>query len=130
MKRKPEMNIFKIFGLKFLVNLQIRYTCQNLENEFWENYEVSEPNSLKDILEWFFLDRRYRTACILCENAWNNGKILVFKVKGGKYLVSVEHWPKNSAKDTWVSQRTSSEKEVLHLCQDFFEPQDLRFEVS
>ena len=129
MKRKPE-NIFKFLGLKFLVNLQIRYTCQNLENEFWENYEVSEPNSLKDILEWFFLDRRYRTACILCENAWNNGKILVFKVKGGKYLVSVEQRPKNSAKDTWVSQRTSSEKEVLHLCQDFFEPQNLRFEVS
>lgn len=130
MKRKPEMNIFKILGIKFLVNLQIRYTCQNLENEFWENYEVSEPNSLKDILEWFFLDRRYRSAYILCENDWNNGRIHVFKVKGGKYLVSVENWPKDSTKDTWVSQRTSSEKEVLHLCQDFFEPQYLSFEIS
>ena len=124
MKRKPERNIFKVFGLRFLVNLQIRYTCKNLENEFWENYEVSEPNSIKDILEWFFLDRRYRTANILYENTDIPGRINVSKVKGGKYLVSVD------TKDTRIHQRTSSEKEVLHLCQDFFEPQDLRFEVS
>jgi len=112
---------------RFIVNHSVNFSCKYMENFFWDNYIDCKSNNVRDILEWFFLDRRYRFLHVLCDNEKYNGRIRIYKVKHGKYLVSVEKWPKDSERETWVFQSTKSEKEVLHLCQGFFNPQKLRF---
>lgn len=123
-------SIRELPSLRYLLGHLVKLECRYLENTFRNNCTVNEPNTARDLLNWFFLDRRYRYLKIISSNTECEGRIKVYKKKKGRYLVLVDNWPKNSDKNFWVHESTSSEKEVLHLCRDFIDEKIIGFEVS
>ena len=123
-------NIRELLSFRYLLGCQIKLECQYLEDTFRNNCTVNEPDTARYLLNWFFVDRRYRYLKIISSNAECEGRIRVYKRKKGRYLVLVDKWPKNSNRQFWVHENTSSEKEVLHLCRDFTDEKIIGFEVS
>lgn len=120
----------EVLSLRYSPGCQIKLECQYLEDTFRNNCTVNKPDTVRHLLNWFFLDRRYRYLKIISSNTESEGRIKVYKRQKGRYLVLVDKWPKNSNKEFWVHENTSSEKEVLHLCRDFVDEKIIGFEVS
>lgn len=102
---------------RFIVNYSVNFSCKYLENFFWDNYIDCKSNSLRDMLEWFFLNRRYRFLKTFSDNV----RVRVYKMKRGKYLLSVERFSKDypESPDKSLVISTKSEKEVIHVCESF-----------
>lgn len=119
MKRKS-CSASKIPRASRLVSVLVSNACQIMEVIICDKlYQKAEPQSIRNILEWFFLDRRYRHLRLL------NGNEELFKIQKlhGGYIVSAEIRAKGypADKDISCSFRTKSEKEVIRVLESYAE---------
>lgn len=112
--RKP--SIAKVLGSSRLVSRLISNTCQAMEVIIYDKlYQKAEPQSIRNILEWFFLDRRYKYIRIIGDDK----RFRIWKLHGG-YAVIAE----TKSEDRWESCHefnTKSEKEVIRVLESYSE---------
>lgn len=111
MSRKTrKLSIAKVLGASRLVSRLISNTCQAMEVIIYDKlYQKAEPQSIRNVLEWFFLDRRYKYIRLISDDR----RFRIWKLHGG-YAVIAE----TRSEDCWEychEFSTKSEKEVIRV---------------
>lgn len=111
-------NIVKTFGVNYFVSSLVSTACLAMEIAISDNlYCNAEPQSLRNVLEWFFLDRRYRFLKLLN----GNEERFTIQKSHGKYITTVEVWDRDypEHRDASYGFRTHSEKEVIRVLENY-----------
>lgn len=113
-KSRRHRNIVKIFGVNYFVSRLISNTCQAMEIAISDNlYCNAEPQSIRDVLEWFFLDRRYKYIRLVGDDK----RFRIWKLHGGYEIIA-----ETRSEDRWESCHefsTKSEKEVIRVLEGY-----------
>lgn len=115
MSRKTRrLSIVKVLGASRVVSRLISNACQVMEVIIYDKlYQKAEPQSIRNVLEWFFLDRRYKYIRLIGDDK----RFRIWKLHGG-YAVIAE----TRSEDRWESCHefsTKSEKETVRVLEGY-----------
>lgn len=115
MSRKTR-SIAKVLGTNRLVSRLISNTCQAMEVIIYDRLcQKAEPQSIRNVLGWFFLDRRYKYIRLMGDNR----RFRIWKLHGGYEVIA-----ETRSEDRWEPCHefsTKSEKEAARILESYSE---------